>query len=124
MGKGNHRVNVNRLTLGVIGLSGCAANATGTYVGPLAIEQGVCGESQTTASLTLRGKTVQFAPNNGVVVLEGHVDSDGHVLAQSQTLGADHKPFAQVFEGQLANGHITGRYATPRCRATVTLVRR
>lgn len=117
-------MNVNMPIALLIGLAGCASTATGTYAGRMAIEQGVCGPSEAIASLNLRGKTVQFAPNNGVVLLDGHVDADGHVLAQSQTMGADHKPFAQVFEGQLANGQITGRYATPRCRATVTLVRR
>ena len=117
-------MNVIRSILILIGLTGCAATAIGTYVGPLAVEQGVCGPDQATASLNLRGSNVQFAPNNGVVVLQGEVDNAGHVLAQSQTLGADHKPSSQVFEGQLAGDHITGRYATPRCRATVTLVRR
>ena len=117
-------MNVNRAILIVIGLAGCATTAVGTYVGPLAIEQGVCGPGQATASLNRRGNNVQFAPNNGVVVLQGEINGAGHVLAQSRTLGADHKPFTQVFEGQLAGDHITGRYATPTCRATVTLVRR
>ena len=124
MGKRNHRVNVNRATLFVIGLAGCAPVATQTYVGSLATEHGVCGPPNAPASLNLRGNSVQFAPNTGVVVLEGSIDAAGHVLTETQALGADHKPFAQVFEGQRDGDHITGRYATPRCRATVTLERR
>ncbi len=128
VGKGNHRVNVKWPTLLLIGLAGCANTTNGLYLGLVSTQQGVCGpndgnQAGTRASLTLRGKDVQFQPDNGVIVLEGHLDSAGHMLAQSNAPGADHKPFAQVFEGDLVGHRIVGRFATPRCRATVSLAR-
>ncbi len=116
------------LVTGLAGLAGCAPGRSASYVGVLADQQGYCGAAEnshgiTPATLSIRGHTVQFEPESGVINLDGQIDSAGHVLAESNTPGADHKPFLQVFEGDLAGNSVTGRFATPRCRATVTLKR-
>ncbi len=108
-------------------LSGCSSGVT-RFSGALTTEQGACGPGfdaagQAHASLVVKGSDVQFAPSDGVVVLPGHADPSGHVVASSHAIGADHKPFPQVFEGDETGDRITGRFATPRCRATVVLTR-
>ena len=128
MGKENHRVNVKWHVFLVIGLAGCANQPSANFAGLMAPHQGECNLSDSSqarvlASLNQRGDDVEFIPNNGVVILEGHIDRAGHILAQSNMPGADHKPFVQVFDGQLAGDHVTGEFATPRCRATVSLLR-
>ena len=112
----------------LIGLAGCGGRTDGTYVGLLTTQQGLCGMGEDSranapATLSLRGKDAQFEPEDGVIMLEGHIDNAGHVLAQSNAPGADHKPFPQVFEGDLTANRVSGRFATPRCRAIVTLTR-
>jgi hypothetical protein len=108
-------------------LSGCSGGVT-RFAGPLTTEQGACGPGfdaagQARASLVVKGSDVQFAPSDGVVVLPGHVNDAGHVVASTNAMGADRKPFPQVFEGDHTGDRITGRFATPRCRATVVLTR-
>ena len=73
------------------------------------------------ATLIVQGNDAQFAPSDGVTVLKGHISPAGHVAAASTTDGADHKPFQQVFEGDRTGDRVTGRFASPRCRAAVVL---
>ncbi len=122
-------MNVKWAVCLVTGLASCAVSTDGRYAGLLTTQQGLCGTAedshgQSPASLSLSGKVAQFEPEDGVVILEGHVDSAGHVIAQSNAPGADHKPFLEVFEGDVTGGHVLGHFATPRCRADVTLTRR
>ncbi len=129
MGKENHRVNVKSAIAVLIGLAGCTAPTDGTYFGTLKTQQGLCSTSEDTlgnapATLNLRGNNAQFEPEDGVIVLGGQMNNAGHVLAQSNAPGADHKPFPQIFEGDLVGDQISGRFASPRCRATITLKRR
>ena len=114
----------------VLMLAGCAAGAQARerYAGPVVVTAGVCGLSAASAkqmagTLLVRGEEVQFAPEEGVTLLRGKIDAAGHVTASATTPGADHKPFLMVFEGDLRAGRVEGRYATPRCRATVQLDR-
>ena len=131
LGQEKTRVNVKcaiLLVTGLAALSSCALGRSANYVGALANQQGYCGTAEdshgiTSATLSIRGRSVQFEPESGVISLNGQIDSAGHVLAQSNMPGADHKPFLQVFEGNLTGHLVTGRFATPRCRATVTLKR-
>ena len=114
---------------GLLGLCGCAAAGDGRYVGSASTEQGSCGSGfdasgKATATLLLHGAEAEFAPSDGVVVLQGHVDAAGHVLAQSSVAGADHKPFQQVFEADRKGAQVKGLFASPRCRASVELARR
>ncbi len=110
-------------------MHGCAATGDGNYAGNASTEQGFCGpgfdgSGKAVATLSLRGTQAQFAPSDGVVVLEGRVSAAGHVLAQSNVAGADHKPFQQVFEGDRIGARVKGQFASPRCRASVELTRR
>ncbi len=109
-------------------LAACAGGPDGRYFGKMATQTGICGlsatpDGQIDASLTIRGGDVRFVPEQGVVVLPGRIDAAGHVIASDSQPGADRKSFVMVFEGDLHGDTITGRYATPRCRATVTLAR-
>jgi hypothetical protein len=113
----------------LVGLAGCVAASDGTYVGVVSTELGACGpgfdsRGKTTATLVLHGADVQFAPQDGVIVLNGHMDAAGHVIATNTAPGMDHKPFQQVFEGDRNGDQVVGRFASPRCRATVQLTRR
>jgi hypothetical protein len=115
------------LLLAVI-LGSCAADGRNDrYAGQVDAEQGVCGPigagQHMVASLQIRGDQVLFAPDEGVVLLQGRIDVAGHVTASLDAPGADHKPFPMVFEGSLHGMMIDGRYATPRCRAKVQLHR-
>ena len=108
------------------GLAGCGAAGDGRYAGTMAVEQGDCGPgfgSKAPATLMLRDGKAEFAPNDGVSVLSGEMNGAGQVHVANTTPGADHKPFPQVFEGVRKGEAITGQYASPRCRATVTLAR-
>jgi hypothetical protein len=112
----------------VLGLAGCNAN-DGLYTGIMSTDQGACGpgfddKGKAPSTLLLRSGQAQFSPVDGVEVLSGQVNDAGHVIASATTPGADRKPFQQVFEGDRHDRTVTGRYATPRCRATVTLTRR
>ncbi len=112
----------------LFGLSACAGGPDGRYFGHMTTQTGICGLSATPdgrieASLTIRGGDVLFAPEQGVVALQGRIDASGHIVAANTQPGADRKPFAMIFEGDLRGDTITGRYATPRCRAAVTLTR-
>ncbi len=108
-------------------LSGCSGGVT-RFSGPLTTEQGACGpgfdtSGKANATLVRKGSDVQFAPSDGVLVLPGHASAAGDVVASVNAMGADHKPFPQVFEGKQIGDRVTGRFATPRCRASVQLTR-
>ncbi len=111
----------------LIGLAGCTGSRDGRYVGSVVTETGLCGLASNGGHadgfLTIRGDEVLFAPDQGVVTLNGRIDAAGHMKASLTQAGIDHKPFPMVFEGDVQNARITGRYATPRCRATVQLDR-
>ncbi len=127
-GQDNVLGNVIFPSLLVVLLAGCGAGGGGRYVGDLTTTQGNCGlgidpQGKATATLMVRGDNVQFAPTDGVVVLPGHVNGAGHVLAGSNATGADKKPFPQVFEGDRDGERVRGTFATPLCRASVELRR-
>ncbi len=120
--------NVIFTSLLAISLTGCGAAGDGRFVGTLNTTQGACGlgfeaQGKATATLLVHGENAQFVPSDGVVVLPGHVNGAGHVLAGSNATGADKKPFPQVFEGDRDGDHVAGTFATPRCRASVDLKR-
>lgn len=74
-------------------------------------------------TLSIQGDAVVFAPETGVMSLPGRIDKAGHITAGQSLPGADHKPFAMAFEGDRKGDAVTGVYATPRCRAEVSLSR-
>lgn len=115
--------------LALADIAACGSAGDGRYVGVASTEQGSCGlgfdeAGKAASTLLIRGNEVKFAPSDGVVVLEGRVDHGGHVLAQGTTIGADHKLFLQVFEGDQHGSQIKGQFASPRCRVSVELTRR
>jgi hypothetical protein len=125
LGKDNNPAWCGVIALVVL-LSGCAAaTRNGRYAGVVDTEEGVCspasGGTSSQGSLQIRGDEVLFAPDGGVLILRGHVDGAGHLIASATTPGADHKPYQMLFEGDLRGDQVAGRYATPRCRATVRL---
>lgn len=110
-----------------LALAGCAGG-NGRFIGTMTTEQGACGPGfdsagQAAAVLIVQGEEVQFAPTQGVLVLRGKVNDAGHVVASNSTAGADRKPFLMVFEGDRTGDGVQGRFASPRCRATVLLTR-
>jgi hypothetical protein len=111
----------------LIAVAGCTAGRNGRYAGSVVTQAGVCGLTSNgghaDGTLMIRGDEVVFSPDQGVVLLNGRVDTAGHVKASVTAPGIDHKPFPMVFEGDLQGTRIAGRYATPRCRATVQLDR-
>jgi hypothetical protein len=118
----------------LLAVSACASGSPdpsdrdGRYIGTLSTQSGICGlsvspDGKFEGVLTVRGGEVLFAPEEGVVVLPGRIDAAGHVTAAESPIGADHKPFTMVFEGDLHGNKVTGRYATPRCRASAVLTR-
>ncbi len=112
----------------VVGVAGCGGSDAARYVGRVTTTQGGCGlgfgpDGTATATLMVRGPDVQFAPSDGVTVLPGHVSDSGHVVAGSSVTGAEKKAFAQVFEGDRKGDEVSGVFATPRCRAVVSLRR-
>ena len=121
-------MDVKIVWVALLMLSGCGAGDE-RFTGTVTTERGQCGpgfddQGKATATLMVRGKKVEFAPSNGVVLLNGNVDDAGHVRAGDSAPGADKKPFMQVFEGDRKGDEVVGRFATPRCRATVALNRR
>ncbi len=122
-------MNVNPIIFLSVGLVSCSSTTNGRYVGDLSVEQGSCSSQPANAghiaaTLVLRGDKAEFAPDDGVAVLTGQIDSAGHLLVSSNAPGADHKPFREVFEGDRTGDKIRGKFATPLCRATVELSRR
>ncbi len=116
------------LIAAMLALVGCAEpTRDGRYAGAVDATSGTCGPSsgggRFDGSLLLRGDDVLFTPNEGVIVLHGRIDAIGHITALAVEPGADHKPFQMVFDGDLAGNRVSGRYATPQCRAMVRLDR-
>lgn len=106
--------------------AGCVAPGDGRYAGTMVMTQGVCGPGYEAgqpaqATLVLQDGKAEFVPNDGVAVLTGTIDGAGHVHVANTAPGADHKPFVQVFEGMRTGDSISGDYASPRCRAKVTV---
>jgi hypothetical protein len=103
-------------------LTACGANQPISFAGQIVPQAGVC-DAAAPAVLTRRGHYVQFAPQEGTLVLSGQIAPDGAVRASLDTPGADRKPYHLFFEGTLTGKSLAGRYVTPRCRYTVTLQR-
>ena len=126
--QGLNTANVILGGLIVFGVVGCGGAEGSRFVGSVATTQGICGlgfdaQGKATATLMVRGSDVQFVPSDGVTVLPGHMDAAGHVLAGSNAVGGDKKPFPQVFDGERKGDAVSGVFATPRCRADVMLKR-
>ncbi len=125
-GQGFHAVKLILWSLVVVVPAGCAEPDGTRFVGMVTTSQGSCGlgfvDGKATATLMVRGADVAFAPSDGVTVLPGHVTGE-HVVAGSSSVGADKKPFVQVFEGDRKGDEVSGVFATPRCRAAVALRR-
>ena len=112
-----------------IGVALSACTTSSRYAGTVTTQAGSCGlgfdsAGRANATLLVHGDDIQFLPTDGVTVLPGHVDGAGHMLAGSNAPGADRKPFQQVFEGDRDGDAVTGRFASPRCRAMVALSRK
>jgi len=99
-------------------LAGCADDMG--YAGTLAPVGGTC-DTGTRATLQRHGSVIQFAPQDGVLTLDGTVNSAGQIVAAQQTLGMDRKPYRLSFTGQVTGDNVTGTYVTPRCRYEATL---
>ena len=107
-------------------LAGCGAPRDGRYVGRLVGEPpSPCAESR--AVLLVRAGAVKFVPDEGTIVLEGKLTPDGKIAAAAERPGVrtdpsgKRQPFRLGFEGSLVGEHVTGTYATPRCRGRVEL---
>ena len=121
-------VSIGAIFALMLGLAGCIASGRNDrYAGAVEVEEGVCGPvnggAHLVGSLQIRGDQALFAPDEGVVLLQGRIDATGHVTASTTAPGPDHKAFTMVFEGDLRGNTVEGRYATPHCRATVRLHR-
>ncbi len=99
-------------------VSACSAQQV-TYTGTLRPVAGVC-DPPARAELTLRGKTVLFAPNSGTVYLTG-VQTGADITASKTLAGADKKPYKLVFKASHQGQAIQGTYETARCRYAVSL---
>ena len=116
------------LFVALLGLVGCGSGDA-RYVGPVVTNEGACGlgfdgAGHASATLIVRKDEASFFPSSGAQSLPGHVSEAGHVQTGSTAAGADRKPFVQVFEGDVAGDRVTGKFATPRCRASVEMTRR
>lgn len=106
-----------------LAFAACATGPGGRWVGPVTPEAPSAACQPGRGVLTARDGKALFAPNEGTVVLEGTLASDGTVRAERNAPGADKKPFLQVFEGRLEGDRVTGTLSTPRCRHRVELTR-
>lgn len=113
------------MALTLLALSACVSapmGANGRWVGPVTPVAGTC-DPAANAVLLVSPKSATFSPDNGILLLRGHVDALDHVTADLRTLGMNHQPYVLSFEGTMLGDQITGTYLTPRCRASVTLSR-
>ena len=110
--------DVRRILLLPMLISGCAGlNPATTYTGTTRPASGAC-DAATSATLTVRGAEVLFAPNSGTILLHGQ--RDGAVVTADTTLtGADKKPYRLAFSGTVGQSNASGSYVTPRCRYSV-----
>ncbi len=105
-----------------IALPGCADDAPSRYAGSLAPLAGTCDDSTRTL-LVRHASSVEFVPQDGVLILHGTVDQAGNIAAAHDMRGATQGPYRLTFTGKLVADRITGIYVTPRCRYQVTLAR-
>ncbi len=106
-----------------LGLSIAACTSLETvFSGSLQPVSGTCDPSQT-AVLTLRHHAVAFAPNTGTLVLRGTTENSGHISAELNLPGIDHKPYSLTFDATRQGDTIKGTYSTPRCRYAVALTK-
>lgn len=100
-----------------------AHNAYGTWKGKLVTEDGAC-PTKDDSILRVRGKTLIFTPGISTSVLRGHY-AEGDQVFQAELVdkGMNNTPYRQVFKGYPVSQTIGGTYASPRCRAHITLKR-
>ena len=100
-----------------------APDLRGRWTGSLHTVQGSCPDHHSSTLMVDRDH-VSFAPADGVLVLQGRRSRDpGHLHAQLDLPGINHKPVPMVFEGHPDGDAITGLYGTPTCRAEIRLER-
>jgi hypothetical protein len=119
----------------VLGLAGCGGGSTGRvegrWVGPVVPEgpaataaagNELCA-GPTRGELNIAGQRFEFAPNEGVQIIDGDVTPGGELRGVMTTIGMNHQSYTLRFTGSMQNGQVTGVLVTPRCRANVVLSR-
>ncbi|QHI95417.1 hypothetical protein GT348_03285 [Aristophania vespae] len=115
--------------IGMTFLAGCAAtdpaqNAYGTWTGKLVTEEGSCPKDDL-SMLKVRGDHLIFNPGMGPKVLRGHYKKGSQNFhAELNEKSMNNSVYRQVFDAYPVGQAIGGTYASPRCRARVTLIRR
>lgn len=116
------------MVLPLVVLAGCTGRESpGTsydlrWVGAVTPEAGRCPPSSVgTLTAVVRDRSVTFTPNDGVLVLQGTVGSDGTVHAAFAAQGADRHPFPLRLDATLSEAGVTGTYTSPICRSHVEL---
>jgi len=107
-------------------LAACGAPAPATdgrWFGTMQPDPATAGCQPGRASLVVMRNAVLFTPDEATRTLEGIAAPDGAITAGRTTTGADKKPYVTRLAARLADGAITGTYATPRCRYAITLKR-
>jgi hypothetical protein len=104
--------------LALIQLAACAA-ATRTYGGDVRPIAGTC-DAAAQATLTIRDKSIIFAPASGTIYLRGELSGQS-TNADLTVTDPNKRPYHFAFQGVLDGTTITGTYTTPRCRYAVTL---
>ena len=64
-----------------------------------------------------------LTPNERTQTLAGTIAAGGTIAAERTMVGVDKKPYAMTLSARVADGAISGTYATPRCRYAVKLGR-
>lgn len=113
------RINALISTL-CLALATCAAAAPGTYIGNLVPITGAC-DPPSRSVLIRHGSTVQFLPEDGVLILNGSIAPDGLISAAQQTRNINNVPARLYLTARLTRDHVDGIFTTPSCRYTVTL---
>ncbi|MDF7674519.1 hypothetical protein PT277_03950 [Acetobacteraceae bacterium ESL0709] len=100
-----------------------ASNAYGTWKGKLVTEEGACATKEESL-LRVRGQTLIFNPGMGTAVLKGNY-KEGQQVFQAELVekGMNNTPYRRVFKAYPVGETIGGTYASPRCRARITLKR-
>ncbi len=110
---------MSALVLGAA-LAGCANEPPTRYAGSLVPLSGTC-DATTRTLLVRHASSVEFVPQDGVLILRGAVDAAGNIKAAQDMRGATQGPYRLTFTGKLAADKVTGTYVTPRCRYGVKL---
>ena len=63
----------------------------------------------------------QFAPDEGVWILDGIINPNGTVTADRARAATNKQPYITTFEGQWTPTTVTGTYKTPKCSYSVNL---